>query len=134
MQLKKTLKIGLIYALKILQKVVTIQVPYQINKYGWSALGGYWVGQGTIEWLLVVLGKYQKNVRTKQSFNSVLNLKPSCKVFCNVRTKPLKPLSNVYLYFIETSIGYYKKLGLGFQGLELIRQLVLSIIYCLVSN
>lgn len=58
MQLKKTLKIGIIYALKNLQKVVSIQVPYQINKYGWSALGGYSIGQGTIEWLLEVLGKY----------------------------------------------------------------------------
>ncbi len=77
MQLKKTLKIGLIYALKILQKVVTIQVPYQINKYGWSALGGYQVGQGTIKWLLAMFSKYQKNVRTKPSFNSVLNLKSS---------------------------------------------------------
>lgn len=48
MQLKKTLKIGMIYALRIFLKVV-IQVPYQISKYGRSALGGYQVGQGTIK-------------------------------------------------------------------------------------
>ncbi len=60
MQLKKNLKIGIIYALKIFQKIVTIQVPYQINKYGWNALGGYQVGRGTIEWLVIMLGKYRQ--------------------------------------------------------------------------
>ncbi len=36
-------------------------------------------------------------------------MKSGRKVLFNVRAGPLKLGSNVYLYFIETLIGYYKK-------------------------
>jgi hypothetical protein len=40
---------------------------------------------------------------------AMLFMKSGRKVLFNVRTGPLKLGSNVYLYFIETLIGYYKK-------------------------
>ncbi len=66
-----------------------------------------------------MLGRYQKKCENQIGFQTGSQfetlrvshwvmpfVKPDCKVLCNVRTKPLKLWSNVYLYWIKTLTWY----------------------------
>jgi hypothetical protein len=75
----------------------------------WSIMHLVWCNVGRISKKCENKTRFQANSQFETfrvSHLAMPFMKPDCKVLCNVRTKTLKPSSNVNLYFIETVTGY----------------------------